>query len=152
MKYVSLKKLNAALLVLAAVVSADGVANENQYRWLNDRGEPIYSDRPPPEGVDYEVISTESTLKRVVPGEQGAVPLETKPSVSNNFKPVDSAEEGRSKKNPELCEKAKMNLVALDGGRPLKVRNDKGEVKELSPEEREIAKQDVQELIETYCD
>jgi len=146
------KNLNAALLLVMAIGSVESVADSNHYRWINSRGEPVYSDRPPPKGVDYEVISTQSTLKRVVSGDEGAVPLEVNPSASNDFDPVDSAEEGRSKKNSALCERAKMNLVALEAPRKATVRNDQGEQRELSPQEREVAKQTAKAQIDAYCD
>jgi len=145
------KNLNVALLLVAAVVSVEGVTDNNHYRWENSRGEPVYSDQPPPEGVKYEVISTQSTLKRVVSGTEGAVPLEVKPSVGNEFDQVDSAEAQRSKKNPELCQRAKMNLEALTTGDKINVRNDQGEVHELSPEEMIIQRQASLAQVSVYC-
>jgi len=146
------KNLGAALLLVMAVGSIESVADSNHYRWINSRGEPVFSDRPPPKGVDYEVISTRSTLKRVVSADEGAVPLEVNPSASNEFDAVDSAEEGRSKKNTALCERAKMNLLALEGDNKVSVRNEQGEVSELSPEAREIARQTAKATIDIYCD
>jgi hypothetical protein len=121
------------------------VASEtNHYRWSNERGEPIYSDRPPPKGTDYEVISSSSRLKRSVSAEEGAVPPELTPEAADGS--------GGSKKNTGLCEKAKMNLLSLQGTHKVSVRDDQGQVRELSPQEREIAKQTAQATIDMYCD
>ena len=151
MKHNSRKGLNAAFLLVVAITSLESTAGSNQYHWENSRGEPVYSDRPPPKGVNYEVINTQSTLKWVVSGDEGAAPLEVKPSASNDFDPVDSAEDGRSKKSPALCEQAKMNLIALKARPTLNVRNDKGEIRELSPQEREVTKQTAMAQIKAYC-
>ena len=144
--------LKLACLPLALIVSLDSIADNNQYRWLNSRGVPVYSDRPPPAGVDYEVVSTTSTLKRVVSAEEGAVPLEIQPTAGNDFESVDSAEEGGDKKNAALCQKARMNLIAVEQVATLTMRNEQGEMTELSPEEREEYQQKTEEQITLYCE
>lgn len=143
--------LKLACFLLVTTGAIDSIA-DNQYRWLNSRGEPIYSDRPPPAGVDYEVVSTTSTFKRVVSAEEGAVPLEVEPSAGNNFDPVDSTEVSSDKKNAALCEKARMNVIALENQAALSIRNEQGEMKELSAEDREASKQNMLEQIELYCE
>ena len=68
------------VLATAALVLAGSLANAGQvvYRWKDDRGNPVNSDRPPPKGVDYEVISTQSSMVRPVDSKEGAVPLEVR--------------------------------------------------------------------------
>ncbi|MBT5005843.1 MAG: DUF4124 domain-containing protein, partial [Halieaceae bacterium] len=60
------------LLTAITCFSAYSLADTIHYRWLNERGFTVYSDRPPPEGVNYEVVSSESNLKRMVDGDTGA--------------------------------------------------------------------------------
>ncbi len=67
-----------SLLALAHNASAQNV----YYRWMDDRGNPVHSDRPPPQGVDYEVVKTGSSTVREVPATAGAVPAETSPRVN----------------------------------------------------------------------
>jgi hypothetical protein len=141
--------ITTSLLLLFAN-SAVCDADSTHYTWRNERGQPVYSDRPPPKGVDYEVISSSSTFKRVVSGEEGAVPLETDPSPSNQFDQVKKTE-SNTRKNPELCQRAKNNLEALTSSDQVKVRNNQGEVRMLSPAEMEIERQTARAQESVYC-
>jgi hypothetical protein len=116
---------------------------------VNDRGDPVYSDRPPPKGIDYEVVSTDSGLKRQVSGSEGAVPRENHPRVGNEFKAVES--EAKSKKNEALCNRATENFEALSGSREIQVRDGNGEVRTLSPEEKEVSRQSAKAQVSVYC-
>ena len=140
------------LLVLLATTGSQSAGDNNQYRWLDNRGDPVYSDRPPPKGIDYEVVSAGSSLKRVVSAEEGAVPPETEPRVGNEFNQVDGAAGTRTKKNSELCQRAKTNLEALSSSAKVKVRNEQGEVRYLNPEEMEIERQTAQAQVSVYCE
>jgi hypothetical protein len=143
--------LCTALLCAAAVSAVQTAAGTTHYRWLNERGHPVHSDRPPPKGVDYEVITTGSGLKRVVTAEEGAVPPEVTPRVGNDFDPVDEDEARRSKKNPELCSRARSNLEALTTKSKVIMRNDQGEERVLSEEEIESEREKAEALVSVYC-
>jgi hypothetical protein len=141
----------AFLTVLLASTSASGAQN-NHYRWLNERGRPVYSDRPPPKGVDYEVISTNSARKRMVSADEGAVPAEVDSRVGNEFEEVDPAEAARFQKNPVLCDRARTNLDTLDKSDKIKTRNDQGEVRNLTDEEIIVERQTAKAQISVYCE
>lgn len=144
-----------ALLWIASTLALGGLysnAEEVLYRWLDDRGNPVHSDRPPPEGTDYEVISTRSSLVRPVDAQQGAVPREVEPRVGNEFEPVDKEAE-QSRKNPEFCQRARDNLETLNTRPRLRVRDEEtGEYKFLNEEEKEQRRQEAREAIEFYCE
>jgi hypothetical protein len=142
----------ATLLALLAISATQSMADNNHYRWIDDRGNPVYSDRAPPKGVDYEIVAPGSGLKRVVDAEEGAVPPEVQPRVGNEFEQVDTAAAQRSKKNPEQCARAHKNLEALTSSDKVKVRNDQGEVRLLTPEEMEVQRQTAKAQISVYCD
>lgn len=142
----------ATLLALLATSATQSMADNNHYRWIDDRGNPVYSDRAPPKGVDYEVVAAGSGLKRVVDAEEGAVPPEVEPRVGNEFDQVDTMTAKRSKKNPELCERARKNLEALTSSDQVKVRNDQGEARLLTPEEMEVQRQTAKAQISVYCE
>ena len=143
--------LGAAVLCLTAASSSLQASGTIHYRWMDDRGNPVHSDRPPPKGVDYEVITTGSGLKRVVSGEQGAVPAEVSPRVGNEFTQVDSEEASRSKKNPELCQRANKNLEALTGNTKVRVRDDQGEERFLTEEEIIVEREKARAQASVYC-
>lgn len=144
-------------LCLVAVSSMLGFASpaadadQVLYRWLDDRGHPVHSDRPPPAGTDYEVISTRSSLVRPVAGDEGAVPLEVEPRVGNEFEPVDKTP-AKSEKNPELCQRARDNLETLDTRPRIRVRNDQGEYYFLDEEGKEERRAEARDAIARYCD
>ena len=102
-----------SLVGALASQTLSAVAEDAYYRWKDDRGNLVHSDRPPPKGVDYEVVSTGSTFKRVVDEAEGAVPLDVTPEVGNEFEPVDTARP-TIPKNPEYCDRARLNLDNLD--------------------------------------
>ena len=141
----------ATLICLTAVSAGLQAAGTIHYRWINERGYPVHSDRPPPKGVDYEVITTGSGLKRVVPAEEGAVPAEVSPRVGNEFTQVDEDEATRNKKNPELCQRAQANLEALTTKSQIIFRDDQGEERLLTPEEIAEQTTKAESMVELYC-
>ena len=143
--------LKWAVTLLTLVACLNAIAGTTYYRWLNTRGEPVHSDRPPPQGIEYEVISTGSSFKRVVPSDEGAVPLETKPTPGNQFDQIDADAAARSTKNPELCDKARANLTALEISEKVQMRNAQGEMRYLTPEEILVERQTAKAQLSVYC-
>jgi len=137
-----------ALLVSVTTMNANA---EILYRWVDERGQPVHSDRPPPSGIDYEVISTGASLVRKVDGAEGAVPPELESRPGNQFDVVDPGKPA-VEKNPELCARARENLTRLETDARIRMRNDQGEVRYLEPEERAIERDKAAAAIETYCD
>ena len=146
------KGLLGSLIVLLAAGSFHAGAADSYYRWLDSRGNPVHSDRPPPAGTDYEVISTRSGLKRIVPGEEGAVPREVVPSIGNQFDPVASNPTKEVHKNPEICEVARKNLETLNTFARVRVRDDQGDFQYMSEEEMEAQRNTARALIEQHCE
>jgi hypothetical protein len=126
------------------------------YRWNDDQGKLVISDRPPTDpAISYEVVNPGSTLiRRVAPGE-GAVPPETTPRPGNEFDPVDTRAESEqlSQKNPESCARARANLQTLDSAARIRMRNEEtGELDFLSDEDREIQRKKAQDTIRITCE
>ena len=146
------KGLQGSLIVLLAAGSLHVGASDSYFRWLDNRGNPVHSDRPPPAGTDYEVVSTRSGLKRVVPGEQGAVPREVAPRVGNEFDTVRRVAGPGVTKNPEICRISRSNLKTLTEFARVETRDSQGDMRYLTEEERlaEITK--AEELIGIHCD
>lgn len=139
-------------LLLAAGSSWQVTAADVYYRWLDERGNPVHSDRPPASGTDYEVISTSSGFKRVVPGETGAVPAEVEPRVGNEFEKVDTTVTTGTDKNPALCERARQNLETLDSSARIRVRDDQGELRFLDEEQIEAERSKALAAAKAYCE
>lgn len=143
-----------ALVLALAVPTLSGpfanAAGQVVYRWKDAQGNQVNSDRPPPVGTDYEVISTSSSMVRPVDAEEGAVPLKVNPSPGNEFEPVDTSPP-KIEKNPEYCQRARENLEALDAKVRIQMRNEQGEVHFLTEEEREVQRQKALDTIKVHC-
>lgn len=146
------KGLQGSLIVLLATCSLHAAAADSHYRWLDSRGNTVLSDRPPPAGIDYEVISTRSGFKRVVKSSEGAVPREVVPSTRNEFEPVDRTATTATEKNSEYCQRARENLEALNTAGRIRVRNDQGEPQYLNEEQIAGEKRIAEEAIRLYCE
>lgn len=143
---------NALLLVALVTGSLPGVAGTAYYRWIDEGGNKIHSDRPPPNGVDYEVVRTGSSFKRAVSSGEGAVPLATEPDGDSQLQQADVSSETRSQKNPELCARARDNLDALTNSDRVTMRNEQGEVRVLTAEEITISIETTRGQIDTFCE
>lgn len=144
----------ALLLVLATGAPAPGAdAAETYYRWKDDRGNLVVSDRPPTEpDIEYEVVSQRTSfVRRVRPGE-GAVPAEVTPRPGNRFEQVETGEP-MVEKNPEACARARTNLETLDTSARIRIRDpDTGEMRYLTEEEKITQRQRAEETIRVHCE
>ena len=140
------------LMTISTILAFSATARaETYYRWKDERGQPVHSDRPPPKGVNYEVVSTSSTLVRPVEGDTGAVPKKVTPTVSNDFEPVET-KKVTVEKNPEHCARARENLATLNSSARIRLRNDQGEYRYLDEEEKEAQRQQALDTIEVHCE
>ena len=148
--------LSAAFLLAAiATPFAGQAAGDTYYRWLDEKGKMVVSDRPPTDpAIEYDVVSQRSSMiRRVQPGE-GAVPAEVTPRPGNEFEQVDeSVDDSEVAKNPESCARAQANLDALDSAARIRIRDeDTGEIRFISDEEREIQRQKALDVIRVHCE
>ena len=141
----------SVVLLVTASASSTLYAGTTHYRWYDDRGNPVHSDRPPPTGIDYEVVDTGSSLVRQVDGNVGAVPRESTSRVGNKFDKVETKPEA-PKKNPELCSRATQNLETLNNYARIRVKDDNGDLRYLNEEEIKAQKDEAQALIDINCE
>ena len=142
--------LPTVLAVAALLLGTLSAQAETYYRWTDENGRPVHSDRPPPKGIDYEVVRTGTGLKRAVGSEEGAVPRTVEPTESNNFEPM-TISKMKIEKNPEYCARARENLEVLNAKVRIQMKDENGEVYYLSDEDREFQKKRAIETIEVHC-
>ena len=140
------------LVATAALTCIPVQANDTHYRWVDKHGNPVHSDRTPPEGTDYEVITSGTSLVRKVNSAEGAVPAETSPSVDNDFNPVDTAKPKVPEKNAEYCKRAQDNLATLDSRARIRMKNDQGETYILTEEDKEEKRVEARSVIASACE
>ena len=102
---------------LAMGVTLANTSYAENFHWKNERGESVYSDRPPAAGTDYEVVKVGSARPR----EDSMIPAEVSET--------EQSEEAQSKiaKDEINCGRARMNLIALEGADLIHVKNAAGE-------------------------
>jgi len=143
----------AVLASLLAMTSLPTMADDRTYyRWSDERGNPVHSDRPPPEGTDYEVVSTGSSRVRKVDAEEGAVPAETKSVPGNEFDTFETAKAETPKKNSEYCARAQDNLNTLNSAARIRIRDSEGDFTYLTTEEKAEEKAKALDLIAAHCE
>ncbi len=141
------------LLALAAGIAAPGAgAADTYYRWKDERGKLVVSDRPPTDpDIEYEVVSQRSSLVRRVRSGEGAVPPEVVPRPGNRFEQVESGEPA-VEKNPEACARARTNLETLNTSARIRIRDpDTGEMRYLTEEEKVTQRERAEETIRVHC-
>jgi hypothetical protein len=140
------------LVATAALTCMPVQASETHYRWVDKHGNPVHSDRTPPEGTDYEVITSGTSLVRKVNSAEGAVPAQTSPSVDNDFNPVDTDKPKAPEKNAEYCKRAQENLATLNSRARIRMKNDQGETYILTEENKEEKRVEARSVIESACE
>ena len=149
--------LALAVFMTAALVMDMPAASaaDTYYRWKDEQGKLVVSDRPPTVDIEYEVVSQRSSLvRRVKPGE-GAVPAEVTPRPGNQFEQTDTRNEQLEAvtRNPESCARAKANLETLNTTARIRIRDQEtGEVRYLSEDEKETQRQKARDIIRVHCE
>jgi len=142
------RALCAAVTVAVATGSVFCQAGDEAYRWTNAEGEAVYSDRPPPAGTDYEVVSGKIGLQYDAAATAAETPQETAGAAPGQAEEGDAAQ---TQSNAVLCERARMTLIALEGAGVIQVRGADGEPHQLTPEEREKEKETARAQMSVYC-
>ncbi len=142
----------ALALVVAGLGSPSAFAERGYYKWVDSRGNPQHSDRPPPPGVEYEFISTETGFRRRVTKEEASQGGSSAPAMPAAPRPTPTAAEQQVaiEKNPELCDRAKANLDTLNSNARVRIR-DGDDIRYLTDEEKEVQRQKAQDLIAVHC-
>lgn len=144
----------SAFVLATALLNLPGsfaTAGEVVYRWNDEAGNQVNSDRPPPLGIDYETISTSSSMVHTVDPAEGTAPPTVKPGVDKDA-PATVAKAPANQKNPEYCKRAQDNLVQLDSHARIRLRDDQGAVRYLSEEEKVAETKKAKDAVKAYCE
>ncbi len=140
----------ATVLITLMAAAGSAVAGDTYYRWKDDRGNPVHSDRPPPSGIEYEVVSTRTTLVRKVDSSAAAAGS-TAPTAPPATQTETASSTAPTPQNEEYCQNARANLETLNSKARVRTRNAEGEVVFLSDEEKEKEKERAQDIIDAHC-
>ncbi len=138
----------ALQLLLAASLMPSAAGATTLYRWNDDNGNPVMSDRPPPVGTTYTTINSSryggtskpaSTTPQPQLGEQAR-------ATTSSVAPSEVA-----KKDPALCSQAKDSIFKLETFARIRTTDDDGTVRFLSDAERDDRLQRAQSIAAAYC-
>lgn len=130
----------SAICVLSLAMPASA---STTYRWVDQNGNPVLSDRPPEAGVPYTEVGVDTGIRRypkpVAPETVASDDLAT----ASSSTPTSQTSEKETANTtvvveayPELCERARDNIFKLETFPRMRVRDDSGEVRFMSDEER----------------
>lgn len=137
-----------ALLAVVAVAYAAATmaqANDELYRWIDERGQVVISDRPPQAGTPHETLSVKSGRSLNTPAARA--PAEA--SAAPNTPAAPGGDDLVA--NPETCRIARENLNALETAGRIQKIGDDGEPYFLTEEEKAIEKDRARSLIRVHC-
>jgi hypothetical protein len=136
--------LLAVVLVFGQAAST-ALASDKLYRWVDERGQVVISDRPPQAGTPHETLSVKSGRSLGNP----AVPAPAEDAPAASGSPAPQADDIVA--NPETCRIARENLNALETAGRIKKIGDDGEPYFLTEEEKEIERDRARSLIRVHC-
>ena len=143
------------LAVLATSLGANFAAAERgYYKWTDSRGNTQHSDRPPPVGVEYEFVSTQTGFGRRMADTPADAPMAATgaPAAPSQASAEPAAKHQVAiKKDPTLCSRAKSNLATLNSTAQVRIR-EKGEIRILTQEEKDKQVQRAEKTISVHCE
>ncbi|MEP0202334.1 MAG: DUF4124 domain-containing protein [Halioglobus sp.] len=133
----------------AAVSAPKLLAEEVYYRWTDSSGNIQLSDRPPSNGIAFERISSQSSKSASPPktSQPESLPAGAKRAIGET-----ATREISPPKDLALCESAKSNLEALDNYVRIRVQDESGAFRILSPEEKEAERDKAMKIMRDNCD
>lgn len=141
----------AAAVALLCLSGASVSAGGNYYRWIDETGTTVSSDRPPPTGTDYDVISsTTNTMHSDAGEEEVAAPNDT-PAPARNTEVAKSEVRPMLEKNPEYCDQATQNLETLKTRARVRVPDGNGNYRYLNEEEKAEQRVTAEAIVAQHC-
>ncbi len=140
------------LLIGCCLMGPAANAANGYYTWIDERGNPHHSDRPPPSGVEYEFVSTETGMRRSM-GTSSNTSGSSAPSMPTAAPETTTVAEQQTqiKKIPAYCDQAKANLDTLNSTARVRIRGADGEIKYLTEEEKEDQRGKARDLMAIHC-
>ena len=139
-----------SVLIIAALCGAGALhshaSGPGYYEWLDDRGTPQYSERPPLDRP-YTFVTTKAGTKTSQRSDSTADKGVTVPGSVDEGLPEIQAQE----KNTEFCNRARNNLNTLNGTARVRIRDENGDFRYLSEEEKDIQRQKATNLMAVHC-
>jgi hypothetical protein len=116
----------------------------------------VNSDRPPPAGIEYETVSTNTNLLQQDTPQEQPTTIEAQSGPATKQKsdaaPPATATNAIIKKNPEYCEAAKKNLETLNTHARIRLSDADGNIRYLNEEEKAEQLATAQAIVAQHCE
>ncbi len=145
-----MKRTFPSFLLAAAltVLSASAFSSETVYRWVDSKGTPHFSKKPP-ENVKYETIHTTA----VNTADRNESSREDQSQKTDTVDDKYSEQFSKlAKQQKESCRKAKENRQSLLNNHRIQMKDADGNVRTLTHEEKLEQIQRADKGIQDYCD
>jgi hypothetical protein len=143
----------AATLSLMAWSGSSTGAGDTYYRWNDASGNPVNSDRPPPAGIEYDVITTNTNTRVDERADQRETPQSgssgTDGTADQQNMPVPLME---FEKDPKACAIAQQNLETLNAHARIRMPDEDGNFRYLNEEEKANARIEAEAAISQNCE
>ena len=105
-----------AIALGVSLSGPQGAAANEYYRWIDADGNPVHSDRPPPTGTPYEVISVKTSKVRQVREDEDRAATPSGTAADDEAQQRASAYRTQPaiEKDPERCAQAQENMTTLE--------------------------------------
>ena len=135
--------VSISLGLCISAYSAEGISKIT-YKWVDQQGITQYTERPPKDGA-YEKITVHASGGEEVTGISAAQAANSKEEIAAS--PLDEI----AKVNESNCKVAKQNMEVLTNVARIKVSDEKGENRILTPEEKQARLDETQRQIDIFC-
>ena len=151
------------LLSIAACVAltlSQSASANTTYRWVDQNGNPVLSDRPPEAGIPYTEVGVDSGFKRY-PKPTGMNQPDVNESDGTGASSTDSSSASAASSptrievvspEPDLCDQAQDNIFKLETFPRMRVQDENGEVRFMTDEERSAQLATAYRVRDANCD
>ena len=160
----SMDKKSALPLVMVALAALPWLISDttdaSTYRWVDQNGNPVLSDRPPEAGIPYTEVGIETGFRRYAKP-VSAEKTESSDNPAPGGKPAtlaastDVSESVRIEAvepQPALCDQARDNIFKLETFARMRVQDDSGEVRFMTDDERASQLNTAYQVRDANCD
>lgn len=152
----NLRIRRCAIAVTLSMIACSGSsigASETYYRWNDASGNPVNSDRPPPVGVQYDVVTTNTNTMVDERTDQPDSPQGEAGRTGNTANQQNtSVPLMEFEKDPEACAIAKQNLETLNTHARIRMPDDDGNFRYLNEDEKANARTEAETAITLNCE
>ena len=131
-------------LSLCLTVFSANTVSKVTYKWTDKQGIIQYTERPPKDRA-YEKITVSAS------GGEDAISVSIEDAQTDSKKQTDNLLDEVDRANERNCLIAKQNLEVLTKLSRIRVSDEKGERRILSPEEKQVRLDDTQKQVDIYC-